>query len=131
MDDETITRNTNLDNEEEEEKEEEPDDESQYYLGKNFEECYGHDCRKEWVKERMMAYMGIEDPMFFNEMLAENNGEIDRKLGMYLDNVEEGTRTHNLANRVFYIYRTWSDRLFEEEIYVQELGMNLILILNK
>lgn len=80
------------------------------------------DWRKEWIKERVMSFMGISDELFYDEMLAENDNELEKKLDVFLDNFQETPYVQSTENRLFYVYRTWCDRLFEEEIFVQELG---------
>lgn len=79
------------------------------------------DFRREWVKERVLSYLGIEDDLFFDEMLAEKDRLLEKKLEIFLDAHEEQL-PEEFEHKVFYVYRTWSDRLFEEEIFVQELG---------
>lgn len=58
-------------------------------------------------------------------MLADNNGYLEKKLGVFL-NTHEEELPEDLEHKVFYVYRTWHDRLFDEEIYVQELGKAML-----
>lgn len=79
------------------------------------------DYRREWIKDRILTFMGIEDEMYFNEMMAANDDELDDKLQLFLD--EDIVQSQNdLDKKIFQVYKTYCDRLFEEEIYVQELG---------
>lgn len=82
----------------------------------------GEDFRREWVKNRILNYLGVDDDIYFEEMLAENDGYLEQQLTMLL-NVNDENLDEKFENKIFYVNRTWSDRLFQEEIYVKELGM--------
>lgn len=83
----------------------------------------GHDYRRDWIRDRMMAYLGVTDQMYFEEMMAENDGYLEKKLDIFMNNtVEAANPQEELEHRIFFMYKTWVDRLFEEEVFVQEIG---------
>lgn len=89
-----------------------------------------HDFRRDWIKERMMSFMGIDSDIYFEEMMAENDGYLDEKLDHFLADDIVSQSQDDLDKKIFHVYKTYCDRLFEEEVLVEEVGM-LALFLHR
>lgn len=82
-----------------------------------------HDFRRDWIKERIMSFMGIESDIYFEEMMAENDNYLDEKLKIFLDDNIVSQSQDDLDKKIFHVYKTYCDRLFEEEVLVEEIGV--------
>lgn len=87
------------------------------------------DYRREWIKERVMSFLGVDDEIYFEEMMAANDNELDDQLQLFLDVDIISQSQDDLDKKIFHISKTYCDRLFDEEIFVEELGRNKSLLL--
>lgn len=77
------------------------------------------DYRREWIKEKITKYLGLPDGTYFDDMLAANDGELEEKLDMFLD---DDIMLPDESHKKFYFYRTTYEKLVDEEILVAEIG---------
>lgn len=79
------------------------------------------DYRREWIKQKIMNYLGIPSGSYFEDMLAENDGELEYSLDVFLD--EDILAQHESYKKFFYVYRTVYQKFVDEERLVPEIGM--------
>ncbi|KAF2892470.1 hypothetical protein ILUMI_13689 [Ignelater luminosus] len=77
------------------------------------------DHRREWVKDRVTKFLGLNSGDYFEDMMAANEGELEEQLTSFLD--DDLFQHSGIENKLFYFYRTSYDRLFEEEILVPQI----------
>lgn len=79
------------------------------------------DHRREWIKDRVTKFLGLNSGDYFEDMMVANDGELEEQLTSFLD--DDLLQHSVIQNKLFYFYRTSYDRLFEEEILVPQIGM--------
>lgn len=78
------------------------------------------DYRREWIKEKVIHYLGLPEGNYFSDMLAADEGELESKFDMFLDDdIVDIQESHK---KFFYVYKTAYDKLVEEEVLVPEIG---------
>lgn len=81
------------------------------------------DFRREWIKERVITFLSLPDGSYFDDMLAADDGEIEEKLDMFLDDdVLSPSEAHK---KFFYVYKTAYEKLIEEEVLIPHIGENI------
>jgi len=78
------------------------------------------DYRLDWVKERALAFLDETDEELFDEMMSRNDGDLEDRLLSYLDDDIAGA--HDTERKLFFVYKTYFDKVIEEEIVVPEEG---------
>ena len=78
------------------------------------------DVRIQWIKEKTLKLFGETDGHLFDDLLAENDGALEDKMISFLDGDIIGT--HNLERRAFFLYKTYIEKIVEEEVLVPEEG---------
>lgn len=78
------------------------------------------DYRREWIKDRVVKYLGLPEGNYFNDMLSADDGELEDKLDIFLD--DDIVQPDENYKKFFYVYKTAYDKLVEEEILVPEIG---------
>ncbi|XP_022902554.2 dynein axonemal heavy chain 10 [Onthophagus taurus] len=76
------------------------------------------DCRREWVKNKVSCYLGLENTPendYFEDMIQSEDGELDDLLSTYL---EDDINDLESAKRLFCVYRTSYEKLVDKEILV-------------
>lgn len=78
------------------------------------------DFRIEWMKWKILTFFGETDENLFNDMLSQNDGELKVKLQKFLNGVI--TDMTDSEKRLIFFYKSYYDKIVEEEILVPELG---------
>lgn len=78
------------------------------------------DYRREWIKERVVQYLGLPDGSYFDDMLAAEDGELEEKLDTFLD--DDILLTTDAHKKIFFVYKSSYEKLVDEEILVPEIG---------
>lgn len=78
------------------------------------------DYRREWIKERVVQYLGLKDGSYFDDMLSADDGELEGKLDTFLD--DDIVLPGDAHKKFFYVYKTAYEKLVDEEILVPEIG---------
>lgn len=78
------------------------------------------DYRREWIKERVVQYLGLPDGSYFDDMLAADDGELEDKLDTLLD--DDILLIRDSHKKMFYVYKTSYEKLVDEEILVPQIG---------
>ncbi|XP_069678773.1 dynein axonemal heavy chain 10-like [Periplaneta americana] len=76
------------------------------------------DVRVEWVKEKALSFLDETDGKLFDDMLEENDGDLGDKIISFLDDEIRGG--HNLERRLFFLYKTYYEKVVQEELLVPE-----------
>lgn len=76
------------------------------------------DYRLLWIREKVLTFMNEDDPLLFHELLERDGQRVDELLNSYLD--EDLFGVQDLEKKVFFIYKTYYDKIVEEEILVAE-----------
>lgn len=77
------------------------------------------DFRRDWVKNSVTKYFGLDSGEYFEEMMAQND-ELEYQLTSFLD--DDFLKKDEAYRRLFYIYKTSYEKLVDEEIMVPEIG---------
>ena len=81
------------------------------------------DYRREWIKERILTLLDlsvIDNCDLFDDLMKDNDNELDDLLLEFFDNdIYEG---QDLKHKVFYVTKTYVEKVFYEEVQVQQLG---------
>ncbi len=85
------------------------------------------DYRLDWVKERALAVLDEDDEEIFDHMLARDDGELEDRLLSYLDDDIMGA--HDIGRKLFFVYKTYYEKIVKEEIVVAEEG-NIYDVIN-
>lgn len=78
------------------------------------------DFRREWIKQKVTDYFGLDSFDQFEEMMANEDNELEYELSNFLD--EELDSETDSKKRIFYVYRTFYDKFIDQEIIVPEVG---------
>jgi hypothetical protein len=77
------------------------------------------DFRREWVKNSVTRFFGLDSGEYFEAMLAQND-ELEYQLTSFLD--DDFLKKDETYRRLLYIYKTSYEKLVDEEIMVPEIG---------
>ena len=84
------------------------------------------DYRREWIKERILTLLDlsvIDNCDLFDDLMKDNDNELDDLLLEFFDNdIYEG---QDLKHKVLYVTKTYVDKVFYEEVQVQQLGKSV------
>lgn len=86
------------------------------------------DFRRNWIKERVVQYLGLPDGSYFDDMLAAEDGELEEKLDIFLE--DDILLQSDAHKKIFFAYKTSYEKLVDEEILVPEIGRLFIFKLN-
>jgi hypothetical protein len=78
------------------------------------------DIRMEWVKEKALKFMDETNGELFDNALAENNGHLRDQMISFLN--DETLGTHDVSRSVFFVYKTYYEKIMQEEVLVPALG---------
>lgn len=74
------------------------------------------DDRIEWLQNRLSSLLGVPEREYTEPVIIQYHDQIKN----FLDDSLQGVQ--DLERRVFFIHRTFYDRMVEKEIIVMELG---------
>lgn len=77
------------------------------------------DFRRNWIKNSVIQFFGLESGEYFEEMMNQNE-DLEYLLASFLD--DDFLKNDESAKKVFYIYKTSFEKLIDEEILVPEIG---------
>ncbi|KAF7265371.1 hypothetical protein GWI33_021219 [Rhynchophorus ferrugineus] len=80
----------------------------------------GTDFRREWIKNTVTKFLGLNSGHYFEDMLA-NTDELEDKLSSYLEDDVLDQELGAFNRRFFFVYRTSYEKLVEKEILVAEI----------
>lgn len=78
------------------------------------------DYRREWIKERVVQFLGLPEGSYFDDMLAADDGELEDKLDAFLD--DDILQIRDSHKKLFFVYKTSYEKLVDEEILVPQIG---------
>ncbi|XP_015836813.2 dynein axonemal heavy chain 10 [Tribolium castaneum] len=76
------------------------------------------DFRRDWVKNSVTKYFGLDSGEYFEKMMAQND-DLEYQLSSFLD--DDFLKKDEAHRRLFYIYKTSYEKLVDEEIMVPEI----------
>lgn len=79
------------------------------------------DYRKEWFRNRSLTYLDEKNGELFDQMCHRNNKKIGRQLDEFLE--DQITDSSDLNHKVFFIFKTYYDKVVHEEVIVAEKGI--------
>lgn len=74
------------------------------------------DYRRDWIKERVTTYLGLNSEHYFEDAMNANEAELEEGLTYFLDN--DISRQDGANKRLMYFYRVPLEKLIEEEVMV-------------
>ncbi|XP_049816413.1 dynein axonemal heavy chain 10 [Schistocerca nitens] len=77
------------------------------------------DHRIEWIKEKVRIFFGESDDSLFNDLLKRSGVSILEKFRAFLD--DDVLDPNILEQRLLLIYKTYYDKIIEEEVLVPEV----------
>lgn len=83
------------------------------------------DFRKEWLKQRILNYFDETDADLFEIFLKRDNDSILEGLNSFLN--DETDNIIDINRQVFIVYKTYYCKIVQEEIEVQEEGINIFV----
>lgn len=78
------------------------------------------DYRRDWIKERVTTYLGLNSEHYFEDAMNANEAELEEGLTYFLDN--DISRQDGANKRLMYFYRVPLEKLIEEEVMVPIFG---------
>lgn len=78
------------------------------------------DFRREWIKKRVLIYFGEEDEELFEQMCSRNDNKVGKKMVPFL---EEEDNKYDLETKLFVVFKTYYDKVINEEVVVAEEGI--------
>lgn len=78
------------------------------------------DERIEWLRDRLSCLLGVPEIEYTEPVIIQYHDQIKNFFDDPLDGVQD------LERRVFFIHRTFYDRMVEKEIIVMEVGKLLV-----
>lgn len=76
------------------------------------------DYRLIWIREKVLTFLNEDNPELFNEMLLRDGGKVEDNLASFMNDEIFGPQ--DLHKRICYFYKTYYDKIVEEEIVVAE-----------
>ncbi|XP_030756931.1 dynein heavy chain 10, axonemal [Sitophilus oryzae] len=80
----------------------------------------GTDFRREWIKNTVTKFLGLNSGQYFEDMVA-NTDELDYGLSSYLEDDVLDQELSPDNKRFFFVHRTSYEKLVEKEIIVPEI----------
>jgi len=74
----------------------------------------------EWIKRKALKFMDETNGQLFDDMLTENDCHLEDKIISFLD--DEILGVHDVARRLFFLYKTHYEKVMQEEVLVPESG---------
>lgn len=74
----------------------------------------------EWIKEKALKFMDETNGELFDDALAEDDGHLRDQMISLLDDKTSGL--HDVTRRLFFLYKTYHEKIVQEEVLVPELG---------
>lgn len=78
-----------------------------------------NDFRRNWIKNRVIKFFGLESGKYFEDMMNQNE-DLEYLLASFLD--DDFLKNDETGKRLFYIYKSSFEKLIDEEILVPEIG---------
>jgi hypothetical protein len=78
------------------------------------------DARIEWVKEKALKLMDETNGELFDEALSEGDGHLWDQMISFL--VDKTSGPHDVTTRLFFLYKTYYEKIVHEEVLMPELG---------
>jgi hypothetical protein len=74
----------------------------------------------EWIKGKALKFMDEISGQLFDDLLAEDDGHLRKKMIAFLD--EESSEARDVTGRLFFLYKTYYEKILQEDLRASKPG---------